>query len=316
MAKTVKVDGRVIAGVAGLLALSLILIPVMSPSGGNDSDADISALVGDTDVPQSPAVPAVEADPAGVNTDAGTAEALAVLEAGLASYEEQLLSAGGAQGSFIAAAANVAFDPSDGSNATTSNAGGRSMLVVVRPNGDYRAIIENDPHIPEILHVDSATYVMLSEADQREWGSDGGLLESIGKPDAQWAVPVPEASTAIDTMMVGVNIKSAVIDLAPVLTGLTVTRLDDGTTLVSGRLDRSEVAPAVAESYGFSGSSGATVTFSVDSSGVLQGYVVEPDGAGQPVSLVIRRFYEPRFKTPKDNEVVRLEDVPALTTIG
>lgn len=306
MASSSGPNPKILAGIVGLLALSLVAIPIMIPSdpvpnatqpvSESSLDPDQSA----TGTPES-AAPSVGDDsssPVEVGNDdaAANAAAEATIFSALAAYESQLSGAGGVYGSFI-------------------SANSQEMMISLLPNGDFRAVT-TDPNAPEWLYVDPVLYARLGPA---ELEAQKKALEAIGKPDAVWTDAAMNSETQ-GMYLSAANIANAVADLVPLMKRIEISEGPDATTIVQGTVDLTGDLGLNAEAYNLNPADAtdagaptkASVVFTIDKSGVLQGYIVQPPGSAQPVSLLLTRFAAPSIKRPSPPRVITLEDLAPI----
>lgn len=302
---------KILAGVVGVLALGLIAIPIISPSATAPEASQSSepgALAtgeilveedGSPIVPIGPEIdgesPTVDSD--GSDSDAAGAAAESTLFAALASYESQLALQGGVFGSFI-------------------SANSQEMMISLLPNGNFRAVT-TDPNAPEWLYVDPVLYARLG---QSELQAQKTALEAIGKPDAAWT------DAAMNSERQGIylsaaNMGNAVSDLVPLMKKIMVSEGPNRTKVIQGSIDLTGDLGLNAEAYNLKpvdpedaprALQQASVVFTIDASGVLQGYIVQPPGSAQPVSLLLTKFDAPNIKRPSPARVITLEDLAPI----
>lgn len=304
---------KLLPGVVGALALGLIAVPLMAPNASVSEAADPGPAVvspdPDTLTPSDPiassgqAVDPSPSTPQPSATDVATDEdAEAAVLAALTAYESQMTSAGGVQGSFI-------------------SADSQEMTVSLNVNGDFRAITTN-PDSPEWLYVDPVLYARLGA---QELKAQQKALIAIGKPDAVWT----DAAMNSDKQGVylsAANIANAVADLLPLMTRLRMSEGPDGGTVVQGVVDLTADLGLNAEAYNLAAvddsstdtnaMTQASVVFTIDTSGVLQGYIVQPPGSAQPVSLLLTEFAVSAIKRPSPPRVITIEDLAPLIEDG
>lgn len=296
--------------VAGVLAVGLIAIPVMLPKGDTDTVSTSEAIVSDPAAQEStpaaddaisaatpaPSAPEENSVPAG-STTADQEAAVSDLEAALSAYENKLSEAGGVQGSFISAAS-------------------QEMLFSLSPNGDYRAVT-TDPNAPEWLFVNPVLYARLGEMElnaQRE------ALDAIGKSEAVWTDAATNGREQGVFLSAG-NIANAVADLLPLMDDVFASDGPDGTVVIQGSIDLAGDLGFNAQAYNLKPVDRpdapetvrlASVAFTIDKSGILQGYIVQPPDGSQPVSLLLTKFSKVTIKRPGPARVITLKDLAPI----
>ena len=291
-------------GAAAALALGLIAIPLLAPNASEPTEIQESAEVTAAPTPTSDDT-ATSASPSGSATpipsssesSTPTQDPEAVLNSALAAYNDQILAAGGVRGSFI-------------------SADSQEMTIYLKANGDFRAVTTN-PDAPEWMYVDPVLYARLGDS---ELAAQKKALAAIGKPDATWT----DAATTSDQQgmyLSAGDIANAVADLLPLTSRLRVTEGPEGSTVIQGVIDLTGDLGLNAQAYNLRPADAsvssdvptqAAVVFTIDASGVLQGYLVQPPGSEQPVSLLLTEFFEPTFKRPEAARVITIEDLAPI----
>jgi len=301
---------KILAGVVGVLALGLIAIPLAFPNATTPEafqSSDTGALVSGDLLEEevsiiTPATPEIDGElqtenPNNDNSDVTGSAAESTLFAALASYESQLALQGGVFGSFI-------------------SANSQEMMISILPNGNFRAVT-TDPNAPEWLYVDPVLYARLG---QSELQAQKTALEAIGKPDAAWT------DAAMNSERQGIylsaaSMSNAVSDLVPLMKKIMVSEGPNRTKVIQGFIDLTGDLGLNAEAYNLKpvdpedtsrALQQASVVFTIDSSGVLQGYIVQPPGSAQPVSLLLTKFDAPNIKRPSPARVITLEDLAPI----
>lgn len=296
---------KILAGVAGILAAALIAVPILAPQSSvpDATEPGPGAVLEDPapvdyEIPPPPTSDDSSAAPA--DTDDSTSEVVdpqALLMDALAAYETQLDLAGGVSGSFI-------------------SADSQEMLITLHENGDFRAVTTN-PNAPEWLYVNPVLYARLGEAELK---AQQEALVAINKPKAIWTDAAMNGDQQGLYLSAG-NIQNAVADLSPIMTDVVLVDGEDGTTIIQGTIDLTKDLGLNANAYNLkpvdpdaeaSAIRLATVVFTIDSAGVLQGYIVQPPGSAQPVSLLLTKFAQPSIKKPSPDRVITLEDLAPI----
>jgi hypothetical protein len=296
---------KILAGVVAVLAGALIVVPILAPQSSvpEASEPVPGSVLADPFVTPSPSSASADdgyspltSSASGV-PDLTDADPRELLLSALAKYEEQMELTGGVSGSFISA------DSQD-------------MLFTLRSNGDYRAVTSN-ANAPEWLYVNPVLYARLGDAELK---AQRDALVAIDKPDAIWTDAAMNSDRQGMFLSAG-NIANAVADLAPLMTDTKGLIGKEGTTIIQGIIDLTQDLGLNAEAYNLrkvdpsseaSSLRQATVVFTIDVTGVLQGYIVQPPGSAQPVSLILTKFTKPSVKRPAADRVITLEDLAPI----
>ena len=219
---------------------------------------------------------------------------LMLLSQGLILYQNTLKEKEGAQGSLVAA-------------------NGTSIKMFFMPNGNYRAET-GIPSAPEWLLIDGKTYARLGSKEIEKQKSG---FEKIGKPDAEWTDAAVGTDKQLELFAAG-NLSNVVADLSPLIEMITVKEGENGSKVLEAKLPLDK-AGKIANTYNLVRTPNemldpelayAKVIFTIDSSGMLTGYIVEPPKGKQPVSFVLFPDFEKvDLITPQDTKVITLEDL-------
>ena len=240
-----------------------------------------SPSVGDPSVSASPAVPApsstLPSDP------------MQLISSGLTAYQSALNTTGGAHLTLVTADA-------------------QTVDMSLAPNGDYQALT-GVATAPEWVFANGRLYARLGAKEKKN--QQAGLI-AIGKPDANWTDAAVGSDKQAKMLSAG-NMANAVADLVPLMKGAHVSPGENGALVASGTVDIASLGDA-GLAYGLVPStdakaSKAEVSFSVDPSGVLTGYVVTPPLGKQPVSALITQFTAVTVAEPAADQVVTLDDL-------
>jgi hypothetical protein len=291
----------VLVSVLAILGIFLIVSPLLFVSNSDTSNSDMvsqfeNVVVSEPTEIMEETVTIEETEPSAIiQLDAPQPmDPLVILSQGLILYQNTLKEKEGAQGSLV-------------------TANGLNVSMSLMSNGNYKAET-GVASSPEWLLIDGRMYARLGEKEIEKQKSG---FEKIGKPDAVWTDAAVGTEKQLELLAAG-NLANVVADLSPLLENIAVKEGENGSKIIEAKIPLDK-AGRIANTYNLVRTPAemldpelayAKVTFTIDSSGMLTGYIVEPPKGKQPVSfLLFPDFEKVVLAAPEDSKVITLEDL-------
>lgn len=289
----VKPASKGLIGIAAAVGLVALVAPFVLPKVSPTETSDVVNV----EVSTAPTAQPMQSSPAAQPSEV-VVDPMMLINQALTAYQTKLQNTGGVELSLI-----------------TSD--GQTVQMKLLPNGDYSAVTDV-PTAPEWLLIDNQMYAKLGD---NELKTQKAGLEAIGKPNAKWTDAAVGSDKQARLLNAG-NMTNAVADLVPLMQEIVVRAGDNGSQVIEGKVDP-VTAGSLSEIYGLTSAgetntstpgAQATVTFVVDASGLLTGYIVTPPNAGQTVSTSVLQFAPVTLTAPPEDQVVTLEDLSQVVT--